>query len=62
MGAKATAARKGALTPASPKGKAKKKSADEDQDDDPLAEVPPADKDISDNNMAPNEEDKMNDN
>eukprot|EP00965_Chrysotila_dentata_P071076 2348854-Pleurochrysis_carterae.AAC.1 len=43
MGAKVTAARKGALIPTSPKGKAKK-SADENKDADAIAVSPSADK------------------
>eukprot|EP00965_Chrysotila_dentata_P241983 6204620-Pleurochrysis_carterae.AAC.1 len=62
MGAKATAARKGALIPASPKGKAKKKSADADKDEDLTAEAPLADKDTTDNNMTPDKEDKTDNN
>eukprot|EP00965_Chrysotila_dentata_P031162 1037638-Pleurochrysis_carterae.AAC.1 len=59
MGAKAAAARKGVLIPASPKGKAKKKSADEVEDEDQDVEIPPADKNTDDNNAASNREDKM---
>eukprot|EP00965_Chrysotila_dentata_P009787 319301-Pleurochrysis_carterae.AAC.1 len=56
---KATAARKGALIPASPKGKAKKKSAEDVEDEDQNVEIPPADKNNADNNTASNKEDKM---
>eukprot|EP00965_Chrysotila_dentata_P010005 326191-Pleurochrysis_carterae.AAC.1 len=60
MGAKTTAARKGALIPASPKGKAKKKATNEDKDEDSIAETPPAEKDnTDDNNMASDKEDKV---
>eukprot|EP00965_Chrysotila_dentata_P050888 1687889-Pleurochrysis_carterae.AAC.1 len=50
MGAKAAAARKGALVPASPKGKAKKKSNIEGNDEDATTVKPLADK-ITDNTV-----------
>eukprot|EP00965_Chrysotila_dentata_P043051 1429488-Pleurochrysis_carterae.AAC.2 len=59
MGAKANAARKGALIRTSPKGKAKKKSAVEEEHEDQNVEILSADKNNDDNNTASNKEDKM---
>eukprot|EP00965_Chrysotila_dentata_P190650 6174023-Pleurochrysis_carterae.AAC.5 len=57
MGAKAAAARKGAMIPASPKGKAKKKSVDEGGDADSNAGVLLSNDNTADN-TATNKEDK----